>query len=69
MAIMPDEIERDAIFLACHRQPARCREIERARIARQLADDKGKVGAAQPFLEREQDIVRLCRGNMDQSAL
>ncbi len=52
--------------LARDRQTARRGEIERARIAAQLADDKGEVGAAQPFLDREQRLLGLRRGDMHQ---
>lgn len=69
MAIMPDQIERDAMRLARHRQTARCGKIERTRIAGQLADDKAEVGAAQAFLDHEQRILGLGGGDMDQPAL
>lgn len=49
-----------------HAEPARCGEIERAGIARHFADHEGQIATAQPFLKREQQILRRLRRNVDQ---
>lgn len=48
-------------------EPARGGERERAWIARQLADDKGKLAAAQPLFQREQRILGGLGRDMDQA--
>lgn len=48
-------------------QAARGGEIERARIARDLADHESQFAAAQAFFQGEQCILRTLRGDMDQT--
>lgn len=48
-------------------EPARRSEIQRRRIARHFADNKGQIATAQAFFKREQCVLRLVSGNMDQA--
>lgn len=50
-------------------QSARGGEIERARIARDLSDDKGQIAATQPLFKREQGVFGFVCSNVDQAVL
>jgi len=47
------------------RQPARRGEIQRARIAGDLADHGGELGASQPLLHRPEHLSGIARDDMD----
>ena len=64
--IEADEEQRHAVPFARQAQPARGGEVERARIARQLPDHRGKVAAAHRLFQREQHVLRILRLDMDQ---
>ena len=55
------------MLLRCESQPARSGEIERARVSRHFAHHRSDIAAAQPFLEREERVLRLLAGDMDQA--
>lgn len=66
MAIEADQKGGDAGPLRCNCKAPAGREIERSRIAPELADDGREGGASYPLLHRPQGIARIARLDVDE---
>ena len=65
--IEPDQPQRHPVYFRHQAEPARGGERQRFGVARQLADHKREVAAAQSFLKREQRVFGAFRGDMEQA--
>ncbi len=67
MRLQPHKPQRDTVLFCRKAEAARCSEIERARVPRNLPDHAGKIAAFEPLFEREESVFRGLGFDMDQS--